>query len=1247
LYILLGAVQYLQTNLGSSVSFQLFDDYQIYPSSIILFSSILYAVLLIYIKEGVTSARTLIIGIVLSNVIMSFMFEITYLQQIIESQIKNTELVTNSAFNVNFNYLFFGTIILFVDFLLLVILYQFLVLKFKKLPYFLILFTSLWAILIFDSLAFNIAIHYGNPEFKTSLLSHILGKSIAALGYSTVLYFYVKYLDGEKSKATFIANQGRDVLSIVHYKEEIKNLQIEKKQVEEKLTFQLENTLNNISDGFISLDSSWCYTFVNKKAGELLGRTPSSLIGKHIWTEFPEGVGLPFYNAYYKAAETQETQYFQEYYKPFDRWFENKIYPSSEGLTIYFTDVTEKKKSELALKESENHIRTILETEPECIKQLNINNELIYMNPAGLALIEADNLESVKGLPVLNLINEEYREAFAKVTSEAFNGNASQLVFELTGMKGTTRWLETNGVPLKDADGNIISLLAITRDITNRKKVEEQLVKNEQLYRSLTSNAPVAIFQTDSEGSCNYVNEEWIKYAGMSFEDAMGYGWANAIHPEDKERVVYEWEQSVVNKTEFNLEFRFQNKKNQITWLSAKAVGLFNSQNKLYGYIGMSLDITERKENEKLLIENKEYLDSIINNIADPVFVKDAKSQFLIANDAFYKLFNRTEDEIIGNTFAEDVPEEERERYLEIDKRVISEGVENIHEDSFKVKGGETRYISTKKSRYIDGSGNKFLIGVIRDVTKQKNTEKLVLESKEYLDNIINNIGDPVFVKDDKSYLLIVNDAFCRMFGLKREAIIGKTLAEDVTPEEMEVFLRIDKQVINTGVENINEEYLTLKGKEPRIISTKKTRYVDEKGDKYIIGVIRDITEKKKAEENNQMLLSLIETSDDFIGLATLEGKPIYLNSLGKKMVGLEADEALPSNIKDFFTKKYYDAIENEHMPSIFEKERWNGEAEFKNFKSEGIVSVEMSGFLVRDKIANKPIALGIVATNISVRKKAEIELEKHKNNLEDLVESRTAELEKEKIKAQSADLMKSAFLATMSHELRTPMNSIIGFTGILLKELAGPLNDEQKRQIDMVKNSGEHLLGLINDVLDISKIEAGKLKVSFYSFNYLVCLEKTVDFLLPQASKKGLKISTEISTLEINLVSDERRVEQILLNLISNAIKFSTNGTILVKVDIKDNVLITQVIDEGIGISKADIVKLFVPFIQIEGGLNRSHEGTGLGLAICKNLIDKLGGTINVNSQLGKGSIFTFKLPLDNTQNKLKELSVNKNQLA
>lgn len=255
--------------------------------------------------------------------------------------------------------------------------------------------------------------------------------------------------------------------------------------------------------------------------------------------------------------------------------------------------------------------------------------------------------------------------------------------------------------------------------------------------------------------------------------------------------------------------------------------------------------------------------------------------------------------------------------------------------------------------------------------------------------------------------------------------------------------------------------------------------------------------------------------------------------------------------------------------------------------------------------------------------------ISQHADNLEKEVTIRTKQLKQSKDKAESADRLKSAFLASMSHELRTPLNSIIGFTGMLLQGIVGSLNQEQEKQLGMVKKSATHLLSLINDVLDLSKIEAGEVKIHNEQIMIKELVVEVVNELQPLSDLKNLPLLYKIQKGDIEIESDRQKVKQILINLTNNAIKFTEDGKVLISCTVEDNSLQISVVDTGIGLHKKDFDSIFDTFQQTDSGLSRKYEGTGLGLSISKKLISLLGGSIWVESEgLNKGSTFFFRVP-------------------
>jgi PAS domain S-box-containing protein len=395
-------------------------------------------------------------------------------------------------------------------------------------------------------------------------------------------------------------------------------------------------------------------------------------------------------------------------------------------------------------------------------------------------------------------------------------------------------------------------------------------------------------------------------------------------------------------------------------------------------------------------------------------------------------------------------------------------------------------------------------------------------------------------------------------------------------------------------------------------------------------GIMKEEEIRTKAEdalrESEEFNRSLVENLPDIILIYDKNGTITFANKtattiMGRPSPGIIGQSAL-SFVADYqrdeIAQKMKERLSGAHLPP-YEMDIRTG--------ADKTVTVLLQAVPVSYR---KEPGVLLLMTDITPRKQAEEKILEAHRDLEKKVAERTHELSEANIHLKELDRLKSAFLATMSHELRTPLNSIIGFTGILLQELAGPLNAEQKKQMGMVSDSAEHLLALINDVLDISKIEAGELRLLIEPVDIRLVLEKVGRAMKPLTNKKDLAFELYIAPDVGMVLGDARRVEQVVLNLMSNAVKFTDKGTVRIECSRTGDQVVIRVMDTGIGISREDMGKLFIPFSQVETGLSRQYEGTGLGLSICKRLVDLMEGTISVESEPGKGSTFIVTLPAE-----------------
>lgn len=637
-------------------------------------------------------------------------------------------------------------------------------------------------------------------------------------------------------------------------------------------------------------------------------------------------------------------------------------------------------------------------------------------------------------------------------------------------------------------------------------------------------------------------------------------------------------------------------------------------------------------ETGQALRSEKQFNDMMIESMPGIIYFYDMNGRFLRWNKNFETVSGYSGQEIAKMHPLDFFSGQGKELVKERIEEVFSKGESSAQADFIAKDGTATPYFFTGRSVLYEGK--PCLVGAGVDISARKDAEDRLRKSEQEQRLLAEQLSEErarlvtaqmvakvgSWETDMATGSVTWSLEAYRIFGMDpgRFNPTHENFLQLVHPEDRE---RVDgafAQSIGQRSTHVIEHRLLMPEGSVKFVEERWRMFYDEEGRAVrAVGTCRDITERKTSEmklaESQGRYRKLFECAPDGIVISDPQSRYLDANPSMCRMLGYSYDEFIKLRAVDIIDSSHASKID-ETIEGILKNKDHHRDWRFRR-KDGTVLEAEVIATLMPDGNI-----LGMIR-DISERRQAEAEREK-------------------RFRAEAADRIKSAFLATMSHELRTPLNSIIGFTGILLQGMTGPLNPEQNKQLEMVRVSALHLLALVNDVLDISKIEAGQLEIFSEPFDISHSIQKVLAIVRPQAEAKRLELRTEISSMLKEAVGDERRFEQVLLNLLSNAIKFTAGGRITLSAQILDAVKLPaseeeqsafclKVSDTGIGIKPEDLSKLFQPFRQIDSGLARNYEGTGLGLAICGRLTDLMGGTICAESSWGKGSTFTVTLPL------------------
>lgn len=781
----------------------------------------------------------------------------------------------------------------------------------------------------------------------------------------------------------------------------------------------------------------------------------------------------------------------------------------------------------------------------------------------------------------------------------------------------------------------------LKQQLEERKIAEKKLIEQELQYHTLADSGQALIRASGVDKSSYYFNEPWLKFTGRKLDEEMGMGWYQGIHPEDLAGYTTGYHQAFEQKFPFELEFRLKNATGVYRWIREHGSPNYDSQHNFMGYIGHCFDITDKRKVEERL--NLQSL--VLNQIQDCVTVTDLNGVIIDVNDAEVKLLGFTRDELIGSTihvYGENANKGARQN--EILGQTLTNGFWNGEVTNY-TKDGREIILDVRTQMVFDKNKKPIaLCGISTDITVKKEAEAMF----KVLQQAVEQSPVSVVITDPAGTIEYVNTRFCQVTGYTTKEALGQNpriLKSGAQPANM---YKEMWNMITSGQTWHGEFNNKKKNDEVFWESATISPILDEKGAIcHFLAVKEDITDQKHIQLVQQTLYRIARTA-------------ILADSIGSFLEFVRQELSKLIDTTNFFVAIYDSAKDT--LRTVHVKDEMDDFDEWPAGKSltGKVVKDGITIFLQQKEIAEFLTAndlewvgtpsLSWVGVPITINKKVEgaLVVQSYSNEaaysasdialLEMIAHETGLFMEKQhmiedlifaKEKAQESDRLKTAFLNNISHEIRTPLNGIQGF-GQLMTE-SDLTVEERLSYYNSVEESSSRLIQTVTDYMDMAMLTSGSMPVNLSSIYLIPEVTDFAEKFRMKCEAKNLDFQVNFSNIadDFVFVFDKELLGKILGHLLSNSIKFTTNGFVILTCTLNNSMLIISVRDSGKGIGKEKQREVFDAFIQEDLSTTRGHEGSGLGLAIVKRITELLNGNIQVESEKGEGAEFSLFFPI------------------